>query len=202
MTVMQRFLLGTCLSAGVLFGVVGSAVAHEYKALFTGNFSGANSSALQVFKFGSIKVVCEDILVKGTLATPSTKVQMVPTYSSCKSNLTSAATTSTTTKCAYELFEPVPGGIEYLAEMAIVNSGGTCELEFNTHATSGCALVIQATPKQPTDELKDIAPASVRLVFDLSKISYKHTGTGCTGIGTGSDGLYEGETNVENLTVV
>jgi hypothetical protein len=200
MMVMRRFLLGTCLSAVVLFGVAGSAVAHEYKALFLGNFSGANSIPEQVFKFGSVTVECLQILVKGTLPTPSTKVQMVPTYNTCKSNLTATATTSTTTKCAYELFEPVVGGIEYLAEMAIVNDGGTCELEFNTHA--GCVLVIVATPKRQTDELKDIAPASVHLIFALSKISYKHSGAGCTGIGTGTDAFYEGLTNVENITVV
>ena len=210
MTGIQRFLVGACLSAVVLFGVVGSAqAAHKYEAISPGNFSGAHLGGHgllpnQVFKFGSIKVECEQIKVTGTLPTPGPIVKMVPSYNFCTSSLTTLATISTTRHCAYELFEPVPGGIEYLAEMAIVNSsGGTCELEFNTNSHISCVLIVQATIKLPTDELKEIAPFSVQLVFKFKeKISYTHTGTGCTGIGNGSDASYEGETNVENIRVV
>ncbi len=160
------------------------------------DFAGGNSG-VHVFTFGSVTAECEMASFTGSQPAPATTVKEVPTYKKCK--MLGGPATVTVTTCAYQLLEPVGGPTLFKANMRIVNNGGACEIAF---VTTPCTVKIAAEePELGFLEEEHVGPGATKVHFEVEKIGYSHSGTGCTGIGSGSDGTYKGIENIEQLTV-
>jgi hypothetical protein len=160
------------------------------------DFAGGNPEK-HVFTFGSVTAECKVAEFTGSQPAPATTVKEVPKYSECK--MLGSTATVTVTSCEYQLLEPMGGPTSFKANMRIVNDGSSCEIAF---VTAHCTVKIAAEePELEYLEEEYVAPGATKVYFKVQKIGYSHSGTTCTGIGSGSDGTYKGPENIEQLTI-
>jgi hypothetical protein len=103
------------------------------------------------------------------------------------------------TECSYLFGQPVGSG-PYTAAMTIKNHS-KCEMTFVATAVM-CTIVIKAQSSREVIKLANVGSAAMKVTFGLELLAYSHSGTMCTGIGSGEDGIYEGVENIENLIVI
>ncbi|HEY3864712.1 MAG TPA: hypothetical protein VGL54_01330 [Solirubrobacteraceae bacterium] len=158
---------------------------------------GGGGMGTHTFEFGSLTVKCEVSNFTGSQPTPATTVEEVPSYEKCK--MLSQIITPTVKFCAYKLLEPT-GGPLYEANMMIVKDGSSpCKMIFSV---TGCTVTIEEqTPELLFLEAENVVPGAMKVFFHIHDIAYSHGGTGCTHIGSGSDGIYTGIENIEGLNV-
>lgn len=170
---------------------------NEYEALRSPwEFAGGNTGS-HVFTFGSEAAECELASFKGEQPVPATTVGETPLYAKC-TVFGDVHGTVTVNHCAYELDEP-QGGTLYEASMAIINSGGTCEIRFSG---SSCKVTVAAqATERPFLLEENVTRGAMKVFFIGTEIEYSHGGT-CPGIGSGHDGTYEGTENIEQLNIV
>jgi hypothetical protein len=186
-------LICICLCGSCLVAQTASASFEIEKSTVTAE--GKNAT----FVFGTAEVVCEkaaDKYEEGTGDQPQMK--FTPTYSGCKGF--GGAVTVTPTNCHYELGEatenePLKEGEitgQFKIQAELVKTSSACSLKLSA---TECEVIISEQPLNGNTEGSNLKEEKGSLEFQFkasnSQIKYTHKGT-CSGIGTGSDGVYKG----------
>ncbi len=172
---------------------------HDYEAPLPTKVFGGEGSGTQEFTFGTITVKCSLAGWEGKQPTPATSVEdILKSYGGCK--LSTDTVFTKVSHCVYDLLEPKGTGPVFEAGLSIINSGGSCEVIFEDPGV--CILKFGAQSFEgPQLTEKNTSAASMQVNFSIKKaLVYSHSLT-CTGVGTGKDGSYTGQENIEGLIV-
>lgn len=175
--------------------------ANEYEAPISPHNFGGGASGFQTFRMGGLGTViltCETAQFAGSLPAPALTVEEeVKSYGTCEMLKRSA--TPNVTECSYLFGQPFGTG-PYTASMGINNHNVKCEMTFTVSGV--CTVVFKAQSSRDVIKLANVGSAAMKVTFSLEGLEYTHSGTGCTGIGSGKDGVYEGVENIEDLRVI
>jgi hypothetical protein len=167
-----------------------------------GGPSGGDGKGVQKFGFGAVNVECSTSFALSGRTAATTKLEMKPSLGApCTMNSLSAE--ASLSNCIYVLLEPLAGTLWH-EEMEILNAGSShCLLKLEGKAGSylGCEIKVEKQPSSLKQVEEEVLPSKLmEMAFVLKGIKYSHSGP-CSGIGSGSDGTYNGEFTLEGLEI-